>query len=199
MSNHDEALEIHKRKIASLTVDGLTNTIEQEFDRSSAKQKPKSYRGVCPVCKQPFIVGYAVRCTETKCKGQIFHADCFGSHTMKVHQPASVTIILKETDNENVWAYVDLDGGTKHTTIPVARIPINTEDVEEKPAESPASITYHGLKDDSTLIPSAELDLPTPKVPPIVPSADTERELTARETRSKRTKKRMQERTIKGK
>ena len=71
--NNDDAFEQHRRLIASLGTDGLMNTVEQEYEKAAEGKEKQTYEGVCPVCKEPFIPGFAVRCSETQCSGQIFH------------------------------------------------------------------------------------------------------------------------------
>jgi hypothetical protein len=149
--NNDDAFERHRRLIASLGAEGLMNTVEQEYEKAAEGKEKKTYKGVCPACKEPFISGFAVRCSETPCNGQIFHQVCFGTHTMRVHQPRSITIIMRVAEDPGTWEYVDAN--TVPFTLPeLGRVPSATDVLEE---EAPSAITFHGPDDDSTIKPTS--------------------------------------------
>ena len=100
-----KTLEEHKRIIAGLTPKGVSSGIKQTFDKAAVGQEIKTHKGNCPICGESLYPGFAVRCSV--CKGAIFHPGCFGTHIMMAHSPESKTVILVETDVEDVWHYVD--------------------------------------------------------------------------------------------
>lgn len=162
--NNDDAFEAHKRIIANLGTEGLTNTVEQEYKKAAKGKETSTYQGVCPVCKEKFTPGFAVRCSEPSCNGLIFHQSCFGAHTMWVHQPRSVTIIVRGTETAGIWEYVDAN--TVPFTLPtlgeLGRVPSADEvAIEETPK---TAVTFHGPDDDSTVMPvSGDLSISVPE------------------------------------
>lgn len=162
--NNDDAFEAHRRIIANLGTEGLTNTVEQEYIKAAKGKETSTYQGVCPVCKEKFTPGFAVRCSETLCNGLIFHQSCFGTHTMWVHQPRSITIIVKGTETAGIWEYVDAN--TVPFTLPtlgeLGRVPSADEvAIEETPK---TAVTFHGPDDDSTVpLVSGELSISVPE------------------------------------
>jgi hypothetical protein len=145
--NNDETFEKHRRLITNLGTEGLVNTVEQEYEKAAEGKEKKTVEGVCPVCKEQFIPGFAVRCSEPSCSKLIFHQSCFGTHTMQVHQPRSITIIMRGTKTPGTWEYVDAD--TVPFTLPeLGRVETGVVIPEEDP---PAGIVFHGPDDDSTV------------------------------------------------
>lgn len=167
MSNK-EAMEKHRKIIASLGTSGLENTANQAFLRSAEKNETKEFRGVCPECKQSFVPGYAVRCSHEECDGLIFHPACFGSHTMHTHQPSNVPVVVKRV-TDDVYQYVDdVDVSFSHkiTEPDMARVPFSTDDAGKD--------TVVDVKSTDSSLPDEELFEPSAEKPEIkVPSGPT--------------------------
>ena len=147
--NNDDAFEQHKRIITSLGTEGL-KTVEQEYNKASHGKDSKKFKGVCSVCKESFYPGFAVRCSDKSCEELIFHQSCFGTHAILVHQPRSITIIVRGTETPGTWEYVDANN-VPFTLPTIGMIP-SADEVRKE--ESNAPIIFYGPDDDSIIQPT---------------------------------------------
>ncbi|MGD2072504.1 MAG: hypothetical protein PVG65_03350 [Candidatus Thorarchaeota archaeon] len=195
MTHDKEALETHRRTIANLGTEGLSNTVEQRFERVAGDKEKKIYKGFCSICKMPFGSGYAVRCSDSDCEGLIFHPSCFGSHAMAIHQPASVSVIMRETANQDVFEYVDVKDTSKPHTPTLEKAP-HAADLPIEPTPGPAKdvvISINGEGETTFIQPDAEsepIPLPSSDDSATIPTEDEEA-MKKRQKRVKRTKKRL--------
>lgn len=178
MPDKKSALEQHRRHIKQLKASGGQSGIKRTFEKAAESQTIRKYKGVCSVCGQPFYAGFAVRCSV--CKNSIFHPACFGTHVMQHHSPMSVTVVVSDTDKEDVWHFVDAEH-EEVEDVNVQKEPAEEVKVEEEVKEVPEEVEEVEIATIATSEPNVVEPEPEPKPEPVT-----------REKRAVRTKKRQQ-------
>lgn len=185
----DDALEEHRRIIASRSKNGLTNTVDQRFKLAADSGNDiKRVKGTCPVCGEPYIPGYAVRCSDEACQGEVFHQSCFGTHTIRKHQPQSVVVVMRREDNDDYkWQYVDMpsENTTETTLSDLERVPTVGEKMTEDEDTVESVTEVVGLGEEAVQPRSGEPRISTPE-----DSINAGDATAGEKVRPKRTKKR---------
>ena len=162
-----KTLEHHRRVIANLRPEAVSSGVKKTFDKAAEGQKVKKFKGACSVCGQPLNPGFAVRCEI--CSTSLFHASCFGTHVMKFHSPASVTVVVIESEAPDTWFFVDADPDRTEPEIATEELPETKTEVVSVPEEEEEEEPVH-----------------------IAAEEEPKKEGNTRETRAKRTRKRQQ-------